>query len=1223
MKKHMKRLLSVLLSVVMVLSVFGGLGLTVSAVDTAKAIELVTNGVAGGVLGAQQSSVWFGNYKQSSDGNGGYNVEPVKWRVLSNADGKLFLLADQNLDKVQYNGNHENVTWDTCEIRDWLNGYGSMQDDSFLGTAFTAKEQAAITASTVVSEENPQYSVYGGEDTTDKVFLLSAGEAMTAAYGFTDNYGNTDSRVAINTDYVENRVTLHFNDGAGRWWLRSTGESNDKAAFVSQFGQVNLKGAEVPTSSVAVRPAANVDLGQVLFVSPAVGGKPAPDAEMDDIFVKNAYGKNIMSPVSDYNGFDWKLTVLDSSRSNFTARCLAFKTGTKNATCKIRYSNATGGEYDRISAMIVDADGHVKYSGVLGYANPATTTFETDVTGQYTPGDRIYIYNEEVHGDKQTDYSSRLIDITPEKLPEGLTATVGQRLADVAIPNPEGNTSGTWTWDDPTIEINTAGEYSFPATFTPSNTDAFETIQTNLTVTINKQDLTATPPTGLAATVGQTLADVAIPNPEGNTPGTWTWDTPTIYLNTAGEYSFAATFTPSNTTAFETINTNLTVTVTAEPNYVFPSGLTAYYGQTLNDVRGLPSGWAWDDDPSISVGEVGEHTFPATYTPSDTANYSTVSAMLTVTVEKGYDPDCPGFGALTATYGDTLGDLTLPKGWTWDDDLSTSVGLVGTQSFWVTYTPEDTTHYRIQHACATVIVKPVLITFGSYPQSEVKDADLIAALNAQTLDWQSYGYYCELDDQIVPRDFMQYCDVTLDGAKYRGVQFSLYRPEKTEYGASPESYSDNHQVENGYYTNTIYWFRYEPLQWRVLDPAAGLLLCETVIDSQPYSNFMLRADDAYYYGDADHSYYANNYEKSSIRDWLNADFYNTAFTNAQKSKIAETTLDNSAYSSEYSRYDSASTTDKVFLLSYSDMRNTAYGFESDPGFSSTRGAQVSDYAKCQGLLVQTGYDWWLRSAGEYSGLACTVLGGDSYGAVVADCDVDYTAAGVRPAITLKQNSDDTPNDTINVTITDGIGVNFYLDFAAPSREGVDSATVTYKDFSGETVNETYTKSELALQPDGRYKLTVWIAPAQLADVITVEIGDTVYTQSVRAYCEELKGNQDYSAYFPFVNALEQYAQTANNTFNYTEDTIADVSGLTAAEGFDSWQPQLSASPDMISKIGSISFLALTKPEFRFYTPDISEETAAACTVTASFKDGGAAGSLNARFAKNAQGDVLV
>ncbi|MBQ7542786.1 MAG: hypothetical protein IJT44_10910 [Clostridia bacterium] len=417
----------------------------------------------------------------------------------------------------------------------------------------------------------------------------------------------------------------------------------------------------------------------------------------------------------------------------------------------------------------------------------------------------------------------------------------------MVIPNPEGNTSGTWTWDDHTIDIDTAGEYSFAATFTPEKTAQFDTVHTNLTVTINKQDPTATPPTGLTATAGQTLADVTLTNPTGITPGTWTWDDASTTLSAAGEHTFAAIFTPSNTRTFKTVHTDLTVTV-----------------------------WG-------------------------------------------------------------------------------------------------------------------LIEFGSYPQTEVKDSDLTAALNEQTLSWQSYGYYSKSDGQIVAGDFMEYCDVTQGGQKYRGVRFSLYRPRATEDGASPVNYAEMyHQDLNGYYTNTIYWFRYEPLQWRVLDPDTGLLLCETVIDSQPYNNFMLRADDAYYYGDADHSYYANNYEKSSVRDWLNADFYNTAFTNAQKSKIAETTLVNRAFDTSHSAYDSASTTDKVFLLSYSEALDPAYGFESDPDFSFTRTAQVSDYAKCQGLSVfHDNFNWWLRSAGEYSGLACAVFGSDSNEAVVTDmCEED-------------------------------------------------------------------------------------------------------------------------------------------------------------------------------------------------------------------------------------------
>ena len=250
----------------------------------------------------------------------------------------------------------------------------------------------------------------------------------------------------------------------------------------SNVGYVSTRGFNVNDSNVTVRPAVNVDLGQVLFVSPAVGGKPDLSDPSYRI-VTNDDGKPIMSPVSDYNGSDWKLTVLDSSRSNFYADCRAFK----NGTCKIGYAKAKSTEKDVISGMIVDADGNVKYYGVLGYAGGAILTqVPFDVSGQYEVGDRIYIFNEEINGDKQTDYSSALIDITPEKLPEGITATVGQRLADVAIPNPDGNTSGTWTWDAATTYLDTAGEHTFAATFTPSNTTAFDIVNTNLTVTVGK-----------------------------------------------------------------------------------------------------------------------------------------------------------------------------------------------------------------------------------------------------------------------------------------------------------------------------------------------------------------------------------------------------------------------------------------------------------------------------------------------------------------------------------------------------------------------------------------------------------------------------------------------------------------------------------------------------------------------------------------------------------------
>lgn len=68
----------------------------------------------------------------------------------------------------------------------------------------------------------------------------------------------------------------------------------------------------------------------------------------------------------------------------------------------------------------------------------------------------------------------------------------------------------------------------------------------------------------------------------------------------------------------------------ATPAYTVPTGLTATYGDTLADVT-LTSGWAWDA-PDTAVGNVGENTFAATFTPTDTANYNTVTENLTVSV---------------------------------------------------------------------------------------------------------------------------------------------------------------------------------------------------------------------------------------------------------------------------------------------------------------------------------------------------------------------------------------------------------------------------------------------------------------------------------------------------------------------------------------------------------------------------------------------------------------
>ncbi|MEE0638303.1 MAG: hypothetical protein UCK33_01010, partial [Acutalibacteraceae bacterium] len=122
-----------------------------------------------------------------------------------------------------------------------------------------------------------------------------------------------------------------------------------------------------------------------------------------------------------------------------------------------------------------------------------------------------------------------------------------------------------------------------------------------------------------------------------------------------------------------------------------------------------------------------------------------------------------------------------------------------------------------------------IVEFGSYPQSKVTDSSLVSALNGVSKTWVSYGYY----SSSVQGDWMKYADFTYNGTKYRAVTFSQYRPYWTSYSSS-SIYT--YQDDNGYTPNNVYYFKYEPLKWRVLDPSTGFVLCESIIDSQAYSN---------------------------------------------------------------------------------------------------------------------------------------------------------------------------------------------------------------------------------------------------------------------------------------------------------------------------------------------------------------------------------------------------
>ena len=210
-------------------------------------------------------------------------------------------------------------------------------------------------------------------------------------------------------------------------------------------------------------------------------------------------------------------------------------------------------------------------------------------------------------------------------IPADLTAEYGQTLADVTLPTAE---NGTWAWDAPATSVGNVGNNTFSATFTPYDTDNYNTYTTDLTVAVTAISATPTAVGTLNATYGQTLADVALPTAED---GRWAWkDAGTTSVGNAGEQTFKAVFTPSSPN-YTAVEQTLTVNVAkADPTPDAVTGLTIAYGKKLSDVT-LPTGWTWNDD-TLSVGNVGDNAFAATYTPADTDNYNVLKQNLTVNV---------------------------------------------------------------------------------------------------------------------------------------------------------------------------------------------------------------------------------------------------------------------------------------------------------------------------------------------------------------------------------------------------------------------------------------------------------------------------------------------------------------------------------------------------------------------------------------------------------------
>ena len=317
-----------------------------------------------------------------------------------------------------------------------------------------------------------------------------------------------------------------------------------------------------------------------------------------------------------------------------------------------------------------------------------------------------------------------------------------------------------------------------------------------------------------------------------------------------------------------------------------------------------------------------------------------------------------------------------------------------------------------------------IIEFGYYPQSEVKDTETLKQLNAalKESDWKSYGYgsgireskayfgYIEASELVatVSSDYMKYADTVLNGIKYRAVTFSQFRPVQ-DFTLSNEKNSN--QDENGYYPDNVYWFRFDPLEWTVLDPDSGLVVTKDVIDAQPLlsgAEFGKNNPPTESQIENDRTIFfdrISDWSASSLRKILNEEFLDTVFTPEQQQLIKTTEITNLSENSitgEGSEYIGGEPTeDKCFLLSYEDILKPEYEISQEFEYGS-------DYAKCQGLSLvseETGAAvWMLRTPVSKSSnklIYPTFESGDIYAGFEELLKDSFCEFGIRPAISIK------------------------------------------------------------------------------------------------------------------------------------------------------------------------------------------------------------------------------
>ena len=369
-----KRILSILLTLCMMLC------LTPISVF---AEEVGTEGSAAIQLGADALSVLSKNVNTATAPTVyfGQNHEnnPAAWRVIgydgsgvTSSKGDITLLAAGAMGVIPFVDTILNNEYAPSNLKTAIDA---------LAEKLTTEENAAVKKRTLTSGS------YDGENTD----CVAGGQVDNAVFWPL----SAKEAIAVNND-LRALNPAHPNWVDSGWWLRSPGSDKYRLAVVRSEGSVQYSGFSVLifNNHRTVRPAFNLNLNSVLFASAAVGGKPDGG----------------LTPIPEYSGNEWKLTLLDSRR-NFAVTEKTVSAAPDD-TVTLNYKGATTGKNEYISVILADNNG-AQYYGRVAQPTAKSGTVEIKIPSDIAPGDyTMKVFSEQYNGDCKTDLASAFADVT-------------------------------------------------------------------------------------------------------------------------------------------------------------------------------------------------------------------------------------------------------------------------------------------------------------------------------------------------------------------------------------------------------------------------------------------------------------------------------------------------------------------------------------------------------------------------------------------------------------------------------------------------------------------------------------------------------------------------------------------------------------------------------------------------------------------------------------------